>query len=65
MSASQTRAGGAAIRFGEVTTLFESTDDSTGIQQRVGTTTIYVTHDQVEAMGMGDRIAVLDHGRVR
>src|SRR6185437_4659780 len=25
-------------------------------QQRVGTTTIYVTHDQVEAMGMGDRI---------
>jgi multiple sugar transport system ATP-binding protein len=34
-------------------------------QQRVGVTTIYVTHDQVEAMGMGDRIAVLDHGRVR
>jgi multiple sugar transport system ATP-binding protein len=34
-------------------------------QRRVGTTTIYVTHDQVEAMGMGDRIAVIDHGRVR
>ncbi len=34
-------------------------------QQRVGTTTIYVTHDQVEAMGMGDRIAVIDHGQVR
>ena len=34
-------------------------------QQRVGLTTIYVTHDQVEAMGMGDRIAVIDHGRVR
>jgi multiple sugar transport system ATP-binding protein len=34
-------------------------------QQRVGRTTIYVTHDQVEAMGMGDRIAVIDHGRVR
>ena len=34
-------------------------------QQRVGTTTIYVTHDQVEAMGMGDCIAVIDHGRVR
>ena len=33
-------------------------------QQRVGVTTIYVTHDQVEAMGMGDRIAVIDHGRV-
>jgi hypothetical protein len=28
---------GATIRFGEVTTLFESTDDTTGIQQRVGT----------------------------
>jgi multiple sugar transport system ATP-binding protein len=34
-------------------------------QQRVGITTVYVTHDQVEAMGMGDRIAVIDHGRVR
>ena len=34
-------------------------------QQRVGVTTVYVTHDQVEAMGMGDRIAVIDHGQVR
>ena len=34
-------------------------------QQRVGVTTIYVTHDQVEAMGMGDRIAVIEDGRVR
>jgi len=34
-------------------------------QQQVGTTTIYVTHDQVEAMGMGDRIAVIDHGKLR
>jgi multiple sugar transport system ATP-binding protein len=34
-------------------------------QQRVNLTTIYVTHDQVEAMGMGDRIAVIDHGKVR
>jgi multiple sugar transport system ATP-binding protein len=34
-------------------------------QQRVGITTIYVTHDQVEAMGMGDRIAVIEGGRVR
>ena len=34
-------------------------------QQRVGITTIYVTHDQVEAMGMGDRIAVIDGGQVR
>ena len=34
-------------------------------QQRVGVTTVYVTHDQVEAMGMGDRIAVIDGGLVR
>jgi multiple sugar transport system ATP-binding protein len=34
-------------------------------QRDVGTTTIYVTHDQVEAMGLGDRIAVLEHGRLR
>ena len=32
------------------------------LHQRVGTTTIYVTHDQVEAMTMGDRIAVLKLG---
>jgi multiple sugar transport system ATP-binding protein len=34
-------------------------------QRRLGTTTIYVTHDQAEAMGLGDRIAVLEAGRVR
>jgi multiple sugar transport system ATP-binding protein len=34
-------------------------------QQTVRTSTIYVTHDQVEAMGMGDRIAVIDHGKLR
>ncbi|MEO8055539.1 MAG: ATP-binding cassette domain-containing protein [Acidobacteriota bacterium] len=34
-------------------------------QTRVGTTTIYVTHDQVEAMAMGDRVVVMDRGRVR
>ncbi|MFM2080096.1 MAG: hypothetical protein RLZZ219_778 [Cyanobacteriota bacterium] len=32
------------------------------LQRRLGTTTIYVTHDQVEAMTMGHRIAVLDRG---
>src|SRR5947207_6699733 len=32
------------------------------IQQRLGTTTVYVTHDQVEAMTMGDRIAVMRKG---
>ncbi|MDT5022376.1 MAG: multiple sugar transport system ATP-binding protein [Mycobacterium sp.] len=33
-----------------------------GLQRRLGTTTIYVTHDQVEAMTMGDRVAVLRDG---
>ena len=34
----------------------------TKLHMRLGTTFIYVTHDQVEAMTMADRIAVLDHG---
>jgi multiple sugar transport system ATP-binding protein len=32
------------------------------IQKRLKTTTLYVTHDQVEAMTLGDRVVVLDHG---
>jgi ABC-type sugar transport system ATPase subunit len=32
------------------------------LQREVGTTTVYVTHDQVEAMTMGDRIAILREG---
>jgi multiple sugar transport system ATP-binding protein len=32
--------------------------------QKLGTTTIYVTHDQVEALSMGDRIAVMNAGRI-
>ena len=35
-----------------------------GLQQRLGTTLIFVTHDQVEAMSMGDRIGVLDGGQL-
>ncbi|MFB6156556.1 MAG: ABC transporter ATP-binding protein [Haloferacaceae archaeon] len=35
------------------------------IQAELGTTTLYVTHDQTEAMSMGDRIAVLRAGRVQ
>jgi len=34
------------------------------IQRQYGTTTIYVTHDQVEAMTMGDRVAVLNGGQI-
>jgi multiple sugar transport system ATP-binding protein len=35
------------------------------LQERLGTTTIYVTHDQIEAMTMGDRIAVMDKGELQ
>ena len=35
------------------------------IQQRVGTTTVYVTHDQVEAMTLGDRVAVMRGGIIQ
>ncbi len=34
------------------------------LQMRLGATFIFVTHDQVEAMTMGDRIGVLNHGRI-
>jgi multiple sugar transport system ATP-binding protein len=36
--------------------------DIVALQQRLGTTTLYVTHDQVEAMTMGHRIAIMSHG---
>jgi multiple sugar transport system ATP-binding protein len=35
------------------------------LQRQLGTTTLYVTHDQVEAMTMGHRIAVLNQGRLQ
>src|SRR5580704_8092380 len=35
------------------------------IQRRIGVSTIYVTHDQVEAMTMGDRVTVLRDGRLQ
>jgi multiple sugar transport system ATP-binding protein len=34
------------------------------LQRRLGVTTVYVTHDQVEAMTMGHRIAVFNQGRI-
>jgi ABC-type sugar transport system ATPase subunit len=34
------------------------------LQRRIGVTTVYVTHDQVEAMSMGHRIAVMRRGRI-
>lgn len=39
-------------------------DELQQFQRRLATTTIYVTHDQIEALGLGDRIAILDHGTV-
>ena len=35
------------------------------LQRQLGTTTIYVTHDQTEALTMGDRIAVMDRGQIQ
>ncbi len=34
-------------------------------QREIGVTTVYVTHDQAEAMGLGDRIAVMNEGIIR
>jgi multiple sugar transport system ATP-binding protein len=34
------------------------------LRQELGTTTVYVTHDQVEAMTMGERVAVMNDGRL-
>lgn len=35
------------------------------LQHQLGTTTIYVTHDQTEAMTMGDRIAIMSEGKIQ
>lgn len=40
-------------------------DELLRFQRRTGITTIFVTHDQIEAMGMGDRIVVMNAGKVR
>jgi multiple sugar transport system ATP-binding protein len=39
--------------------------DIAALQHDLGTTTVYVTHDQAEAMTLGHRVAVLDHGRLQ
>jgi multiple sugar transport system ATP-binding protein len=38
--------------------------DLRSLHDRIEATTIYVTHDQIEAMAMGDMIAVMSHGKV-
>ena len=35
------------------------------LQRRLGTTTVYVTHDQIEAMTLGDRVAVMQDGLIQ
>jgi multiple sugar transport system ATP-binding protein len=40
-------------------------DELQRFQWQMGITTIFVTHDQIEAMGLGDRIAVMFEGKVR
>lgn len=40
-------------------------DELQRFQRQLGITTIFVTHDQIEAMGLGDRIVVMYQGRVR
>jgi len=39
-------------------------DELKSLQRRLGKTTIYVTHDQTEALALSDRIAVLSHGHI-
>jgi multiple sugar transport system ATP-binding protein len=39
-------------------------DELKQFQRRVGITTLFVTHDQIEALGMGDRIAVMNRGKI-
>ena len=43
---------------------FEMQVEIKDIQQRLGMTVLYVTHDQEEAMSMSDRIAILNRGRI-
>jgi spermidine/putrescine ABC transporter ATP-binding subunit len=43
---------------------FEMQVEIKEIQQRLGMTVLYVTHDQEEAMSMSDRIAIMNHGRI-
>lgn len=39
-------------------------DELKELQQSLGITTVYVTHDQEEALGLSDSIAVIDHGKL-
>ena len=49
----------------DATLRVQTRSDIVSLQHQLGATTLYVTHDQVEAMTMGDRIAVLNEGRLQ
>jgi len=49
----------------DATLRIQTRADIVALQRRLGTTTVYVTHDQVEAMTMGHRIAVMRDGRLQ
>src|ERR671934_187883 len=59
----------AGVTFDQVSKIYpDGTRAVSGIaklQDDLGTTTIYVTHDQVEAMTMGDRVAVMRKGELQ
>ncbi|MDE2979884.1 MAG: ABC transporter ATP-binding protein [Gemmatimonadota bacterium] len=40
-------------------------DEIAALHRRLGTTMIFVTHDQVEALSLGERVAVMDRGRLQ
>jgi len=42
----------------------ETRSEIRNLQRRLATTAVYVTHDQVEAMTMADRVVVMNHGRI-
>jgi multiple sugar transport system ATP-binding protein len=42
----------------------DMSEELRNLHDRIGATTVYVTHDQLEAMSMADRIAVMNHGIV-
>ena len=43
----------------------QTRDEIAALHRRLGTTMIFVTHDQVEALSLGQRVAVMDRGRVQ
>ena len=43
----------------------QTRDEIAALHRRLGTTMIFVTHDQVEALSLGERVAVMDRGRLQ